>query len=187
MTIKARLGITMAFLGAPLVAIGALGLFGMSRSNDAFLDTYSVQMPGAIAVSNAEMYAARERLVFDRAALLEGSNEVAATIERTRLMRSRVDGYWKDFLALPHDAEEQRLADTSQAKRLELQQLVEKGIAAISANDLHCLGRRRDSQGNAGRLQRVCAGQRSAAPAHDRLVEKRVSRMRKAASCGSAR
>jgi methyl-accepting chemotaxis protein I, serine sensor receptor len=135
LTIKARLGITMAFLGVLLIATGVLGLFGMSRSNDAFLDTYSVQMPGAIAIGNAEMFAARERLVFDRAALLEGTNEVAATIERSRMMRGRADAYWKEYASLPQGPEERALADAAQAKRLELQQIVDKGIAALSSND----------------------------------------------------
>jgi methyl-accepting chemotaxis protein I, serine sensor receptor len=135
LTIKARLGITMAFLGVLLIAIGVLGLFGMSRSNDAFLDTYSVQMPGAIAIGNAEMFAARERLVFDRAALLEGTNEVAATVERSRMMRSRADAYWQEYASLPQGPEERALADAAQAKRLELQQIVDKGIAALSSND----------------------------------------------------
>ncbi len=67
-------------------------------------------MPGAIALGNAEMYAARDRLVFDRAALLEATGEVAATVERSR-------------------------ADAAQVKRLELQQLVDRGIAALGAND----------------------------------------------------
>jgi methyl-accepting chemotaxis protein I, serine sensor receptor len=134
-TIKARLGITMAFLGVLLLIIGVLGLFGMSRSNEALLNTYSVQMPGAIAVGNAEMYAARERLVFDRAALLEGSAEVASTIERSRMMRARADAYWKEYTALPQGDEERRLADAAQTKRLELQGIVDKGIAAISTND----------------------------------------------------
>jgi methyl-accepting chemotaxis protein I, serine sensor receptor len=135
LTIKARLGITMAFLGGLLILTGMLGLFGMSRSNDAFLDTYSVQMPSAIAVGNAEMYAARERLVFDRAALLAGTGEVASTIERSKMMRERADAYWKEYTALPQGAQEKRLADAAQVKRLALQAVVDKGIAAISAND----------------------------------------------------
>ncbi|KMZ11547.1 Methyl-accepting chemotaxis protein I (serine chemoreceptor protein) [Candidatus Burkholderia humilis] len=135
LTIKARLGITMAFLGGLLILTGVLGLFGMSRSNDAFLDTYSVQMPAAIAVDNAEMYAARERLVFDRATLLAGTGEVASTIERSKTMRERADAYWKEYTSLPQGAEEKRLADAAQAWRLELQAVVDKGIAAISAND----------------------------------------------------
>ncbi len=82
LTIKARLGLTMAFLGLLLVAIGGLGLYGMNQSNHAYRDTFENQMPSANAVSNAELYAARERLVFDRAAFLAGTPEAASTIER---------------------------------------------------------------------------------------------------------
>ncbi|SAL61420.1 methyl-accepting chemotaxis protein [Caballeronia peredens] len=135
LTIKARLGISMAFLGALLISIGALGLTGMSHSNGAFLDTYAVQMPAAIAVGNAEMYAARERLVFDRAALLAGTPEVASTVERARMMRERADGYWKEYVSLPQSAGEKRLAEAAQEKRLALQAIVDKGVAAVMAND----------------------------------------------------
>ncbi|SAK94158.1 methyl-accepting chemotaxis protein [Caballeronia fortuita] len=135
LTIKARLGISMAFLGGLLIAIGALGLTGMSHSNGAFQDTFSVQMPAAIAVGNAEMYAARERLVFDRAALLAGTPEVASTVERARLMRDRADGYWKEYTSLPQAPGEKRLADAAQDKRLALQGIVDKGVAAVMAND----------------------------------------------------
>ncbi|SAL24688.1 methyl-accepting chemotaxis protein [Caballeronia turbans] len=135
LTIKARLGMSMAFLGALLIAIGALGLTGMSHSNGAFQNTYAVQMPAAIAVGNAEMYAARERLVFDRAALLAGTPEVAATVERARMMRERADGYWKEYMSLPQAPGEKRLADAAQEKRLALQGIVDKGVAAVMAND----------------------------------------------------
>ncbi|GAB5099999.1 methyl-accepting chemotaxis protein [Caballeronia sp. HLA56] len=135
LTIKARIGISMAFLGALLIAIGALGLSGMNHSNTAFLDTYSNQMPSAIAVGNTEMYAMRERLVFDRGALLAGTAEVAATIERSRLMRERADGFWKQYTALPQEPGEARLAEAAQAKRLELQRELDKGLQAVAAND----------------------------------------------------
>ncbi|WP_250472315.1 methyl-accepting chemotaxis protein [Caballeronia sp. GAFFF1] len=135
LTIKARIGISMAFLGALLIGIGALGLAGMGRTNEAFLDTYSVQMPGAIAVGNSEMYAARERLVFDRAALLAGTSEVAATIERSRMMRERSDAFWKNYMSLPQTPDERRLADASQDKRLALQRAVDKGLATVTADD----------------------------------------------------
>jgi methyl-accepting chemotaxis protein-1 (serine sensor receptor) len=80
LTIKARLGLTMAFLGLLLIAIGGLGLYGMNQSTSAYRDTFENQMPSANAVSNAELYTARERLVFDRSALLAGTPEAASII-----------------------------------------------------------------------------------------------------------
>ncbi|WP_244813470.1 methyl-accepting chemotaxis protein [Caballeronia sp. Lep1P3] len=135
LTIKARIGISMAFLGALLIAIGAFGLIGMGRTNDAFRDTYSVHMPSAMAVANTELYAARERLVFDRAALLAGTADTAATVERSRMMRERADAFWKDYMALPQAPGERALAEASQEKRLALRRLIDKGLAAIAADD----------------------------------------------------
>jgi len=135
LTIKARLGLTMAFLGLLLVAIGGLGLYGMTQANRAYRDTFENQMPSANAVSNAELYTARERLIFDRAAFLAGTPEVAATIERGGMMRGRANDYWKKYTELPQDANEKQLADTSNAKRLALQNVIDSGYEAVKAND----------------------------------------------------
>ena len=135
LTIKARLGLTMAFLGLLLVAIGGLGLYGMTQANQSYRDTFENQMPSANAVSNAELYTARERLIFDRAAFLAGTPEVAATIERGGMMRSRANDYWKKYIELPQDANEKQLADASNAKRLALQKVIDSGYDAVRAND----------------------------------------------------
>ncbi|EGC99167.1 methyl-accepting chemotaxis sensory transducer, partial [Burkholderia sp. TJI49] len=62
LTIRARIGITMAFLAALLAAIGVLGLYGMTRANDSTRDIFTNQMPSAVDVASAELFAARERL-----------------------------------------------------------------------------------------------------------------------------
>jgi methyl-accepting chemotaxis protein I, serine sensor receptor len=135
LTIKARLGLTMAFLGLLLVAIGGLGLYGMTQSNQSYRDTFENQMPSANAVSNAELYTARERLIFDRAAFLAGTPEVAATIERGGMMRGRANDYWKKYTEMPQDTNEKQLADTSNTKRLALQKVIDSGYEAVRAND----------------------------------------------------
>ncbi|MGF6444909.1 methyl-accepting chemotaxis protein [Paraburkholderia youngii] len=134
-TIKARIGLTMAFLAALLVAIGVFGLFGMGRSNDAYEATFTDAMPGAVNIGNAEMYAARERLALDRAAFLVGTPEAASTIERARMLGSTSDMWWKKYLDLPRDADEDRLAQDVAAKRNTLHQQLEAFATAIEAND----------------------------------------------------
>ncbi|MGF6411316.1 methyl-accepting chemotaxis protein [Paraburkholderia sp. MM5482-R1] len=134
-TIKARIGLTMAFLAALLVAIGVFGLFGMSRSNDAYEDTFTNAMPGAVNIGNAEIYAARERLALDRAAFLVGTPEAATTIERGRMLGGTSDTWWKKYLDLPRNADEDRLAQDVAAKRNALHQQLETFAATITAND----------------------------------------------------
>ncbi|SDG88614.1 methyl-accepting chemotaxis sensory transducer with TarH sensor [Paraburkholderia steynii] len=134
-TIKARIGLTMAFLAALLVAIGLLGLFGLSRSNESMRDMYTNQMPSAVDIGNAEIYAARERLALDRAAFMIGTPEAASTLERARSMRTLSDEWWKRYLSLPRESEEDRLAQEASSKRDALHQVMESFYAIVSAND----------------------------------------------------
>ncbi|MFM0210825.1 methyl-accepting chemotaxis protein [Paraburkholderia sediminicola] len=134
-TIKARIGLTMAFLAALLVAIGVFGLFGMSRSNDAYQDTFTNAMPSAVDIGNAELFAARERLALDRAAFMIGTPEAASTLERARSMRVTSDMWWKKYMDLPRDAEEDRLAQDVIAKRDALHQQLDLFSASVAAND----------------------------------------------------
>ena len=134
-TIKARIGLTMAFLAALLVAIGLLGLFGLSRSNESMRDMYTNQMPSAVDIGNAEIFAARERLALDRAAFMIGTPEAAATLDRARSMRTLSDEWWKRYLSLPRGSEEDRLAQEASGKRDALHQVMESFYAIVSAND----------------------------------------------------
>jgi methyl-accepting chemotaxis protein-1 (serine sensor receptor) len=134
-TIRPRIGLTMAFLAALLVAIGVLGLFGLNRSNEAVRDMYTIQMPSAVDIGNAETYAARERLALDRAAFLIGTPEAASTLERARTMRATSDEWWKRYLALPREGEEGRYAQEASSKREALHQAMEAFYAIVSAND----------------------------------------------------
>ncbi|NPT44548.1 HAMP domain-containing protein [Paraburkholderia sp. 1N] len=134
-TIKGRIGLTMAFLAALLVANGVFGLFGMSRSNDAYQDTFTNAMPSAVDIGNAELFAARERLALDRAAFMAGTPDAASTLERARSMRVTSDMWWKKYMDLPRDADEDRLAQDVIAKRDALHQQLDLFSATIAAND----------------------------------------------------
>ncbi|WP_144150467.1 methyl-accepting chemotaxis protein [Paraburkholderia sp. BCC1885] len=134
-TIKARIGLTMAFLAALLLIIGVLGLTGMSRSNDAYHNTFTNEMPSAVAIGNAELFIARERLALDRAAFLFGTPEVAATVERAKSMRAGSDAAWKKYYDLPRGPEEDRLAQEVAAKRAPLYQAMDSFAVIVSGTD----------------------------------------------------
>ncbi|WP_395070554.1 methyl-accepting chemotaxis protein [Paraburkholderia silvatlantica] len=134
-SIKARIGITMGFLATLIVAISVVGLLGLTRSNDAYRETYTDQMPSSHAVNLAEIYAARERLALDRAAFELGTPDAAATIDRAHMLRGVSDDFWKKYMALPHDGEEARLAQDVAARREALQQIADQFSVTVQSGD----------------------------------------------------
>ncbi|TAL92840.1 MAG: methyl-accepting chemotaxis protein [Paraburkholderia sp.] len=134
-TIKARIGLTMAFLAALSIAIGILGLSGMSEANDAYRSTFTDQMPGAKNIGTAELYVARERLALDRAAFQIGTPDALKTLERARLMRSTSEEAWKKYMELPRGPEEDRLAQDVVVKRAAEYQVADAFAAAVTAGD----------------------------------------------------
>ncbi|SEB23248.1 methyl-accepting chemotaxis protein [Paraburkholderia sartisoli] len=134
-TIKTRIGLTMAFLAALLIAIGLLGLSGMSQANDAYRSTFTDQMPSAKNIGTAELYVARERLALDRAAFQIGTPDALKTLERARLMRSMSEEAWKKYMELPRGPEDNRLAQDVVVKRAAEYQVADAFAAAVTAGD----------------------------------------------------
>ncbi|WP_175905072.1 methyl-accepting chemotaxis protein [Burkholderia seminalis] len=134
LTIRARIGLTMAFLAVLLGVTGVLGLYGMTRSNDSTREIFTNQMPSAVDVAVAEMFSARERLALDRAALLAGTPESPAAVERSRAMRAQSDAWWQKYLALPRGPEEDRLAQDVAAKRVALQRACDAFASVLGAD-----------------------------------------------------
>ncbi|KVF04208.1 methyl-accepting chemotaxis protein [Burkholderia vietnamiensis] len=140
LTIRARIGLTMAFLAVLLAVIGVLGLYGMSTANDSMRELFTNQMPSAVNVAVADTYAARERLALDRAALLVGTPDSAAAVERSRAMRAQSEAWWKKYLDLPRGPEEDRIAQDVAAKRQALQRNCDAFGALVTAGDRDRLG-----------------------------------------------
>jgi len=134
-TIKGRLALAMMLLSALLVAIGMVGLTGMSRSNAVAYDLFTNEMPSAVSVGNAEMFMARERLSFDRAALNVGTPAAEDAIGRGALMRKTSDDAWTKYAGLPQGSDEKPLADKFNEQRLALQKQIDEGYADIRAQD----------------------------------------------------
>ncbi|MCP3714614.1 methyl-accepting chemotaxis protein [Paraburkholderia sp. CNPSo 3281] len=134
-SIKARIGITMGFLATLIVAISAVGWLGLTRSNDAYRETFTDQMPSSHAVNLAEIYAARERLALDRAAFELGTSDAAATIDRAHMLRGVSDDFWKKYMSLPHGGEEARLAQDVAARRDTLHQIADQFMTTVQSGD----------------------------------------------------
>jgi len=135
LTIKARLGLAMSFMAALMIVIGAMGLLGMRRSNEADRQTYAVQLPSAVAVGNMEIFVARERMTLDRAALAPEDPKTPQTLARAQGFRGDSDAAWNKYLALPRDAVEDHLAQDITAKRHDMQNAIDSYIAAIKGGN----------------------------------------------------
>ncbi|MEM5389619.1 methyl-accepting chemotaxis protein [Paraburkholderia phymatum] len=116
LSINARLAVTMAFLGVLLIGVGVIGLSGMAVSNAANRYTYSVQLPKSIAVGEMVINVGRQRTSLDRAAINPGSVDAKNMYGKDREVGAAASEAWRQYLALPRDAVEDRLASDVTSK-----------------------------------------------------------------------
>ncbi|VVE21976.1 methyl-accepting chemotaxis protein [Pandoraea anhela] len=110
LSISARIGVVMAFLGTLSIAIGIIGIFGMRTSNEANRRTYSQQLPKSNAVSELTILVGRQRTSLDRAAMNPGSNDAKTMYAKEREVATAADASWQRYLSLPRSADEDKLA-----------------------------------------------------------------------------
>ncbi|MCI0144545.1 Tar ligand binding domain-containing protein [Paraburkholderia sediminicola] len=140
LTIRARLGVALLFLGGLLLLVGALGQVGMDQAISANSQTYAVQLPGAIAIANADLYSSRSRTALDRAAMVVGTPQVASFLNTSHSMRALSDEWWKKYLDMPRDAEENRLAQSLAARRGDMQHALDALEVAVRSSDYGRIG-----------------------------------------------
>ncbi|WP_310632672.1 methyl-accepting chemotaxis protein [Paraburkholderia sp.] len=134
-TIRAKVGLSMLVLGALMIMIGALGLYGMSSSNRDFGDTHNIKMPGMLAAAMANLNVARERLNYDRAVIQIGTPSVDVAIEKAHAFRQAAAKQLKIYENLPDAPGEADLHDAVRKTYEAHQQLLDQGWAAVKAGD----------------------------------------------------
>jgi methyl-accepting chemotaxis protein-1 (serine sensor receptor) len=117
LSIRSRLIATFALLGAVILAVGALGIYGMSTANGALTDVYSNQMASSIAIGSSKNFLSRTRFALDRAALHPDAPDVSEIVGRAEGFIGDSDKQWQRYLDLPADPEEQALAKKTSAAR----------------------------------------------------------------------
>ncbi|WP_273693295.1 Tar ligand binding domain-containing protein [Burkholderia thailandensis] len=135
LSIRTRLAVTMTLLSVLLCVVGALGLFGMSRANDANEQTSSNQLPSTIDVASAELFAARASARARPRGAFAGTPDAAPTIERARHMRGGNRFVVEKVPRLAAQRQEDRLAQDVAAKRQVLQREPTDSSSFINAND----------------------------------------------------
>ncbi|WP_426990910.1 methyl-accepting chemotaxis protein [Cupriavidus sp. 30B13] len=126
--IKTLLRGAMALLSALLVLVGAAGLHGISRSNEALQETYGNQLASAQALSETMLGTTRMRLALDRGVMPGGGTDGKAVVARSTTFVDSAEAAWKRYAALPQSAEEKALADEVDRKRRDF---MDKGIKPL--------------------------------------------------------
>jgi methyl-accepting chemotaxis protein len=129
LTLRARLVGTMLFLGLLIVAIGLMGMSGMRATHGALEQVYSNQLVSSIAINNAKNLLSRARFALDRAVFHPDAPDVAKTLNRARDFVQQSTVEWQRYLALPRDADEDRLARTLDGER---NKYINEGLLALA-------------------------------------------------------
>ncbi len=134
--ISTRLMLLIGLLSALLVAIGGLGLFGISKSNEALKTVYEDRTVPIGQLGEIKALLLGNRLAI-AVALITPTPEVVK--ERTALIEANIAAIskiWEDYMATPLTQEEEKLAKTfAEDRKNFVQQGLLPAVAALRAND----------------------------------------------------
>jgi methyl-accepting chemotaxis protein-1 (serine sensor receptor) len=136
LTIRARLIAIMMFLGALIVIIGVVGVYGMRSANASLQEVYTNQMASALKLTDTKNFLNRARFVIDRGVFHPDAPDLQKTLSRAEGFMQQSETSWKAYLALPTDPAEKALSDDLVPKRAAY---IDNGLralmTAIKAND----------------------------------------------------
>jgi methyl-accepting chemotaxis protein len=135
-SIKLRITATLGSLLILLLLVGAIGQFATHAGKTALQETYSVQLASAVAMGDSKYNLAIARVSMDRAILHPESPDVPTLITKTRGYLATSQQALARYLAQPHTAEEQRLADdvSNNFNKL-LNEAIEPSLQALQKGD----------------------------------------------------
>ncbi|GGD70260.1 methyl-accepting chemotaxis protein [Caballeronia grimmiae] len=135
LTIRARLALTMAFLGLLLALSVGFGLYGIASIHASAKDIAANSLPAVNALGIANNYIARARLALDRYALDPSAPDASGLAARANGFMRQSDEWYRKYDAIPRDADEDALAKDVADARADMRQNVERFSAAIAASD----------------------------------------------------
>ncbi|APR34074.1 methyl-accepting chemotaxis protein [Paraburkholderia sp. SOS3] len=139
-SIRAALTVVGAVLVLLTVAVGALGVFSLTRATDALDEIANGDLTATRALSDTSTYLLRGRVSLDRASGLLGDGELdqaKAAIDRAQELFNKSNEAWQTFASLQKSGIDQALIDEAVARRTSLlHEGVEPEIAALRDVDL---------------------------------------------------
>jgi len=134
--ISTKLALLIGILGALLVLIGGIGLYGMSKSDAALDSLYADRTVPIAQLGETQYLQLRNRLVIANALIEQAPDRTAKTIAEVEANMGQISKVWEVFMATPMTPEEAQIAKVYAEKR---QQYVQEGLlpalAALRTND----------------------------------------------------
>ena len=135
--VSTRLMLLVGLLSALLVAIGGLGLFGISTSNDALKSVYEDRTIPTAQLGAIKALQLTNRLALNIALVTPVPENIAQQAARVEANVAAIGKTWEAYMATTLTPEEQVLArNFTEARKNLVQQGLVPTIAALRANDL---------------------------------------------------
>ncbi|SAK52615.1 methyl-accepting chemotaxis sensory transducer [Caballeronia glebae] len=141
LTIRARLALTMIFLGFLLALSVGFGLYGIGATYSSTKDISENSLPAVNALGISNNYIARARLALDRYAINPADKDAGGLIARANGFMRQSDEWYSKYDSLPRAADEDQLAKRVAESRAEMRQAINRFGAAIEAGDNEAVGR----------------------------------------------
>ncbi|WP_321816386.1 MULTISPECIES: methyl-accepting chemotaxis protein [unclassified Paraburkholderia] len=147
LTINLRLALTVMTLGALVIAMGVVSLFGMDLTNRAQHDAYAVHFASAVALGKSGTAMSRARFGLDWAMANPDSPQLGPQLDRAQSLLADSDRWWQQFRALPKTPELQTLTDDLDAKRTAVRRdAIDRLITAIRGHDASWMNEQRAAE-----------------------------------------
>lgn len=135
-TIGARLWLLTIVTNLLLMIVGAVGWFGMSRSNEATRQIYQQQLSAATFLAEARSNQLLVRVLLDQAAFATDPTDAKARAATAQDFARQSDAAWASYLAIPRTPEQTRATeDVSEKRKALFSQGVAPMIAALHAGN----------------------------------------------------
>ncbi|WP_248323402.1 methyl-accepting chemotaxis protein [Caballeronia sp. Sq4a] len=135
LSIRARLALTMAFLGLMLTLSVSFGLYGISAIHASARDIAENSLPAVNALGISSNFTARARLSLDRYALDPTAPDASGLRARADGFMRESDEWFSKYNAIPRGPDEDALAKDVVAARAQMREVIEKFGAAIEAGE----------------------------------------------------
>jgi methyl-accepting chemotaxis protein len=135
--ISTRLVILVGILSALLIAIGSLGLFGISHSNDAVKTVYEDRTVPTAQLADIESLLLRNRLAIANSLINPVPEEITKNTAEVEANTAAIGKVWDAYMATTLTPEEARIAKKFGEDRAKfVQDGLKPAVAALRANDL---------------------------------------------------